>query len=79
MQEDDDDDDNNVDDGNNHDDHSYNSVKLQARPIRFCMEVHLDNTYTMMMIKMTILMIMMTESPTQSIFKFCMELDLHNI
>ena len=51
---DDDDDDNDVED-----DYSSNSVNFQARTSRFCMEVSLDNTYNMVIMKMRIMVLMM--------------------
>ena len=57
----DDDNDNDNDDYNNDDkdDYSSNSVSFQARTTRFCMKVCLDNSYNMMIMKMTIIMMMM--------------------
>ena len=49
-----DDDDDNDDD----DDYCCNSVTFQARTSRFCMEIDLDNTYNMMVMKMMIMMLM---------------------
>ena len=51
-------------------------VNFQARTSRFCMEVYLDNTYIMMLMKMMmmtrimiIMMMKMIIAVTQSIFK----------
>ena len=53
-----DDKDYNSDDGNDDDDiYSCNSINSWARTLRFCMEVDLDNTYPMLMMIMTIMMI----------------------
>ena len=58
------DDNNNDDDDNNNnnddeDNYSSNSVNFQARTSRFGMKVCLDNTYNMMIMKMTIMILMM--------------------
>ena len=47
------------DDYDHEDDYSSNSVNFQARTSRFCMEVSLDNTYNMMMIKIKIMILIM--------------------
>ena len=44
------------DDDDNDADYSNNSVKIQARTSRFCMELYLDNTYNMMMLKLRVMM-----------------------
>ena len=59
------DDDDNYDDNDDGDDYCY-----KVRTSIFWMEVYLDNTYEMMMMKMTIIMMMMMSlAVTQSIFK----------
>ena len=41
------------------DDYNCNSVNFQARTSRFCIEVYLQNTYNMKLIKMMIMKLMM--------------------
>ena len=61
VDEDDDNDNNdyNNDDNDDEVDNSSYSVDFQARTSRFCMKVCLDNSYNMMLMKMTIMMMMM--------------------
>ena len=44
------------DDDDNDADYSNNLVKTQSRTSRFCVELYLDNTYNMMMLKMRVMM-----------------------
>ena len=74
FNEDDDNNDDDDDDNDDEDDYTSNSVNFQARTFRLCMKACLDNTYNMMIMKMTImfLMIMMIKmiiAVSQSIFK----------
>ena len=80
VDEDDDNENNdyNNDDNDDEDDYSCNSVNFQARTSRFCMEVSIDNSYNMMILKMTIMIMIMIMiimmmkiiiAVTQSIFR----------
>ena len=51
--------DNDDDDQDDQDDYSSNSVNFQARTSRFGMKVCLDNTYNLMIMKVTIMILMM--------------------
>ena len=55
---DNDDDDDDYDDEDDEDHYSCNSVNLQARTSRFCMEVDLHDTYNMILMKIMIMMMM---------------------
>ena len=55
----DEDDNDNDDDNDDDDDYSCISVNFQASNSRFFMEVDLDNTYNIMLMKMMIMMIIM--------------------